>query len=142
VTDSVVVRLQESVLAAVLDGQPLPGSDSRVMLPDLAYVLRHDPVLVSEENLAGPLNAERFRRSVLVLSEAALAERAQTEGDVAYLRFQPAERRDGTVRLTLEARIAPSDAARQALGLSGIQVGFQEVDGHWKVIGEPTLFAA
>jgi hypothetical protein len=86
------------------------------------------------------LSTEALPKPVQIVSADELRARA-AERDVAYLRFQPAEREDGTVRLTLEARLASRDPGRPTLGLSGIQVRFHEIAGRWEAAGEPVLFA-
>jgi hypothetical protein len=110
-------------------------------LPDLSFVLRQPTVLLSNENLARSVSLEGSPVPVRVLSQEEIVEDARERGDTAYLRFQPTQQEDGAVRVTLEARIAPQDPGVHAVGLSGVQVGFQQVDGRWETVGEPRFFA-
>ena len=140
-TDDTLRQLQAALLKAVLRGEPLPGGDQPVTLPDLAFVLRQPAVFLSDENLAGPISVEGAPRPVRVLSPEELAEEARGQGDVAYLRFGSAEREGDEVRLTLEARIASGDPQRRALGLSGLQVRFRREGDRWEVAADPASFA-
>jgi hypothetical protein len=134
-------HLQETLLEAVLLNQRLPGGEQPVLLPDLPWVLRQSTVILIDENLAESISAERLPMPISVLPLEALKEEARTRGDVAYLRFQPAEIQGDTVRLTLQAGIVPEDPNRRALGLSGLQVQFQEGADRWEVTSEPVFFA-
>lgn len=139
--DEVLGHLQETLLKAVLLREFLPGGRQPVMLPDLAFVLRQSTVFLSDENLARSVSLEGLPVSVRVLSPEALAEEARIQGDIAYLRFQPEEKEGDTVGLTLQARIVPQDAARHALGLSGVQARFRQIEGRWEITDEPVFFA-
>jgi len=140
--DDVVRRLQEMLLSAVLLRRPMPGSDRPLVLPDLEFVLRQGSVILTNENLSGRLSVEGLPKPLQILSPAEVRAKAEGEGDLAYVRFRPPSREDTVIRITLEARIAPRDPERVVLGLSGVQVDFQEVDGEWEVAGEPAFFAA
>jgi hypothetical protein len=140
--DKAVRRLQELLLTAVLLRRPLPGVDRALVLPDLDFVLREESVVVANENLAGSLSLEGLARPVRILSPDDIREEASRRGDVAYLRFEPAERAGDAIRLTLQARMAPSDPGRGVLGLSGVQLRFREVAGEWEVAEDPVFFAA
>jgi hypothetical protein len=141
VPEEVLAHLQQALLAAVLSRQALPGSDRPVALPDLQFVLGGEGVALAEENLASRGLGEGLGRPVRVLTPAELRQEAERRGEIAYLRFQPAEKDDDSIRLTLEARIARSDPSEPQLGLSGVQARFVEVSGRWQVAEEPALFA-
>jgi len=137
----VLAHLQHALLAAVLSRQALPGSDRPVALPDLQFVLGGEPVALAEQNLASRSVVEGLARPVRVLRPKELQQEAERRGELAYLRFQPAEKDDDSIRLTLEARIARPDPSEPQLGLSGVQARFVEIDGRWEVAEEPAFFA-
>jgi hypothetical protein len=139
--DEILGHLQETLLRAVLAKEPLPGGRQPVELPDLSFVLRQPAVLLSKENLARSVSLEALPVPVRVLSPQDIAEEGSTSGDTAYLRFQPAQEEDDTVRLTLQASIVPRDPGLLALGLSGIQVRFQQIEDQWEIVDEPAFFA-
>jgi len=139
--DEVLGHLQQTLLRAVLSRELLPGGRQPVEMPDLSFVLRQPTVLLSNENLARSLSLEELPIPIHIISPEGIVEEARASGDIAYLRFQPAQEQDGTVRLTLQARIVPQDPGVHPLGLSGVQVGFQNVAGRWETVDEPTFFA-
>jgi hypothetical protein len=142
VPDEIVAPLQHALLAAVLGRRPLPGSERPLMLPDLQFVLQGDAVVLADENLALQSPPADLPRAVVVLGADELRDRAQSEGSVAHLRFQPAEREGDSIRVTLEARIASADPGQGVLGLSGVQAKFVEIGGRWELAEEPAFFAA
>jgi hypothetical protein len=128
-------------LKAVLLRRALPGLDERVIFPDLCFILRQPTVVLLDENLAGRVTMEEPPGPVRVRSREDLVREARARGDIMYLAFRPAQREDKSVTLTLEARIAPKDAAQLTSGLSGVQVKFEEVGGQWEATEEPVFFA-
>lgn len=139
--DEVLGQLQELLLKAVLLGQKLPGLNQVVQFPDLPFLLQESTVTLIDENLANSVSAEGVLVPVRILSLEALLKEAHAQGNIAYLRFQPLEIEDDTVRLTLEAKICTHDPNQPILGLSGIQVTFQRISGDWQVVNEPVLFS-
>ncbi len=138
----VLAHLQEAMLKAVLLNEPLPGGQDMVMFPDLAFVLRQPTIILVDENLMGHIAVEGSPKAIRVLSREALLRQARDEGDVVYLRFQPARREGDALWLTLEAKIASPDPRQPTLGLSGMQARFQEKAGQWGVVEVPIFFAA
>lgn len=141
VPDEVLAQLQHALLEAVLGRRPLPGSDRPVVLPDLQFVLGGEAVAVAEENLVSSSAAEGLDRPVRVLAPEELQAEAERQGELGFLRFQPAEADEHSVRVTLEARIARPDPHEPQLGLSGVQARFVEIGGQWEVAEEPAFFA-
>lgn len=140
-SDEALGQLQETLLRAVLSRDFLPGGRQLVEMPDLSFVLRQPTVLLSNENLARSLLLEELPVPIRIISPEGIVEEARASGDIAYLRFQPAQEEGEAVRLTLEARIVPQDPGLHALGLSGVQVVFRQVDGRWETVDEPRFFA-
>jgi hypothetical protein len=140
-SDEVLGHLQETLLRSVLSREALPGGRRPVEMPDLSFVLRQSTVLLSNENLASSVSLEGLPVPVRVLSQEEIVEEARERGDTAYLRLQPAQEEGDAVRVTLEARIVPQDPGSLALGLSGVQVRFQQADGQWETVDEPRFFA-
>lgn len=135
-------EVQRSLLDAVLGNTSSLPVDRDIALPDVSFVLGHQPVVVADENLLEPERLEALSRPVEIQRLNAIRQRAQVEGNIAYLRFEPVERRDDTVCLTLKAEIAPRDPDQGLLGLSGVRICFREAADEWEAIGEPTYFAA
>lgn len=140
-SDEVIRDLQEMLLKAVLLVQRLPGCNQPIIFPDLSFILNQPTIVLINENLAGTVSIEESPKPVCILSQEALLQEASTQGDINYLRFQTPIVEDNAVRLTLEAKIAPRDPEQRTLGLGGIQVKFQEVEGQWEAADEPIFFA-
>jgi len=134
-------HLQPLLLRAILLGEPLPGSGQSLSVPDLRFVLRQPAILLSSENLAGSVSLEGLPKPLHVLSAEELTEESRKQGEVAYLRFQPAKQKADTVQLTIEARLATADTERTPLGLGGTQVVFQRVGDEWTVATPPASYA-
>ena len=134
-------RLQTLLLRSVLLGEPLPGGDAAIALPDLDFVRRQDGILLSSEHLAAPIALADLPEPLRVLAPEAIAAAASRQGDVAYLRFRPATQEGDTVRLTLEAALATAAPERRSLGLSGVQVAFRRDDRDWRIADPPAAFA-
>ena len=139
--DEALGQLQVTLLGAVLSRDFLPGGRQPVEMPDLSFVVRQSPVLLSNENLARSLLLEELPVPIRIISPEAIVEKAHASGDIAYLRFQPIQVEGEVIRLTLEARIVPQDPNVHALGLSGIQANFRRVEGGWETVDEPRFFA-
>jgi hypothetical protein len=139
--DETLRHLQTLLLRAILQDQPLPGSGQSLSVPDLRFVLRQPAILLSSENLAGSVSIEGLPKPLHVLSPEELIEKSREQGEVAYLRFQPAKQNADTVQLTIEARLATADTERAPLGLGGTQVVFQRVGDEWTVATPPASYA-
>ena len=139
--DETLRHLQTLLLRAILQDQPLPGSGQSLSVPDLRFVLRQPAILLSSENLAGSVSIEGLPKPLHVLSPEELIEKSREQGEVAYLRFQPAKHKADTVQLTIEARLATADTERAPLGLGGTQVVFQRVGDEWTVATPPASYA-
>ena len=126
----------------MLLSQSLPGYSQPISFPDLSFVLGHSEIFLVDEHLSGPMSIEGSPKPIRILSNEALLAEAQRHGDISYLRFQPPEVNGDTVRVTLEARIAPSDPNKGILGLSSIHVSFSRVADAWKVADGPVYSAA
>lgn len=137
-----VREAQEALLAATLLGRPLPGSDRPLTLPDIEFVHKQPSFILVDENLAPGIKLEGLPKPLEILPADELHAKAHREGDLTYIRFQPAEVGDDLIRLTLELRIAARDPERQPLGLSGVRVSLRRTDGDWQLAEEPALFAA
>jgi hypothetical protein len=142
VKEELIGQLQETLLKALLLNQPLPGSTKPIVFPDLSLILRQSTIPLIDENLAKSICVAALAKPVRVLSLDDLLEEARAQGNLAYLRFQPAERLSfDVVRVTLQAGLAPDDPDQHTMGLSGIQVKFQKVADQWRAIDEPVFFA-
>jgi hypothetical protein len=140
--DEVLGHLQKTLLIAVLSRGFLPGGKQPLELPDLSFVLHQPTVLLSNENLARSVSLEGFSVPVRVLAPEQVVEEARSSGDTAYLHFGAAQEEGETVGLTLQAKIVPQDPDLRALGLSGVQVRFQQAEGRWEAVDEPIFFAS
>lgn len=140
-SDEVLRQLQETLLKAILLKERLPGGNQPIMFPDLSFILGQPTIVLVDENLAGPVTIEQPPKPIRIMSREDLLLEARTKGDIAYLLFRPPQGEDKSVKLTLEAKIAPCDPTQLTLGLSGVQVKFQKVTGQWEAIEEPAFFA-
>lgn len=129
------------ILKAVLLGQSLPGRNQAIRFPDLSFILNQRNILLADENLFGQISLEELPRSIRILPMEELRNESQGHGDIAYLRFQPAEVNKDEVQMTMEAKIYTSDANKQTLGLSSIHVKFLKVEGQWIAADDPVLYA-
>ena len=141
-SDKALGQLQGMMLEAILTASPLPGHSRPLDLPDLALAQGQPGILLSSENLGGPISVLGAPKPVYILPEEAILERAQREGDLFYLRFQPPHRVEGGVLLTLQISIAPRVPGSPVLGLSGVQVTFHRSGRRWQAAEETAAFAA
>jgi hypothetical protein len=138
--DQSIRSAQQALLTAILAREPLGDTERALKLPDLDYVLRRPTILLADSNLAPEFRSGELPRPTEVLSEEEIAELAASEGEIAYIKFQPAEIEGDIVRLTLELRIvAPG---RQPLGLGGARVALRRENTTWHLAEQPALFGA
>jgi len=142
ISDRDVRELQETLLKSVLTGEPLPGSVGSVNLPDLSFITRQPQVLLSDANISGPLKVPGLNKPLRTVSVDALRERSRTEGDLAYLQFEPPEIDDDSVRLTLAGQVASADPRRAPLGLSAVRVRFRKTGDQWEAVDGPVISAS
>jgi len=140
-SNEVIRQLQETLLSAVLMREALPGSDQPLNFPDFSFIERQPAIYLANENLAGQISIEGLQKPLRILSRDDLQQEARMHGDLTYLYFHPPVKENGAVRLTLEAKIIPQNPEHYALGLSGMQITFHEVDGRWEAIGDQSSFA-
>jgi hypothetical protein len=134
-------RLQQALLEAVLNGEPLPGGGP-AQLADLGFVLRHARIHLLDEGLVGRVALEGARKPVAVVSVADLRREARAHGDIGYLHFLPPEADDaGEVWLTLEGRLVTADTGREPASLSRLQVKLRRLDGRWELTSETRALA-
>jgi hypothetical protein len=141
ISDEALARLQRSLLEAILLDRPLPGAGRALPFGDRAFFLGRPTIAVLDENLVPGLSLDKSLRPLRRLSRDDLVAEARREGDLPYFRFSAPERSGDTVRLTIEADIAPADPDRKVLGLTSVQAAFRETNGDWKVEGEPVSLA-
>jgi hypothetical protein len=133
--------VQQSVLKAVLLGEPLPGGGS-AQLADLAFILGHRKINLLDENLAGPMSIKGLPKPLRVVSLEEIRREADTQDNVAYLRFLPPRAaEDGGIWVTLEGRLATSDKRQTPMGLSSIQVKLRKTGTGWEATGETRALA-
>jgi len=140
-SNEVLLKLQESMVKAVLSGQPLPGHDQPIRLPDLQFVTRQPFIYLLDTNLAGTLALPDLPKPLKIISPDTLRQEVQQQGEIAYLQFHINESTESVVALRLEARIASSDPNRRELGLSSIQLKFARQGDEWKAT-EPPISSA
>ena len=140
-SNEVLLKLQQSMVKAVLLGQPLPGHDTPVRLADLEFVMRHQFIYLIDNNLASGFDLQGLPKPLKIVSLETLRREQQGE-DVTYLQFHVNESSESVVDLRLEARIAASDPQRGELGLSSVQLKFSKQGDEWQVVDAPTSSAA
>lgn len=121
-------ELQDLVLDRVLTGAPLPGRDTAISFPDLAYVTHAEEVLVLEDDYAGA------SARVTVVSKDELRRRSESE-ETAFIHFQPAsETEDG---VTLRTRVLLGVPNVDPLPLGELVVTFARRGETWTTV-DPT----
>jgi hypothetical protein len=134
-------QLQQMVLRSALAGEPLPGTGEAIRLPDLQFVTRDGKVLLSDKDLSGRPSVSGAGTPLRIISSSTIAREAKSAGDLAYLRFQPAQVDDDGVSVTLSGEMAAS-SGRRSLGLSSVRLRFRKVDGKWEAVGGPVASAS
>ena len=140
--NEIILKLQESLVKAVLLGQPLPGYDQPIKLPDMEFVTRGPFIYLIDTNLAGVFDLQGLPKPLKIVSLETLREETQQRGEVTYLQFHVNEASESVIELRLEARIASSDPQRGELGLSSVQVKFSKQGDEWKATESPLYSAA
>jgi hypothetical protein len=121
-------ELQDLVLERVLQGTPLPGRETAISFPDLAYVTRADEALVIAEGYEG-----RSAR-VTVVGDDELRRRSES-GETAFIQFQPATETENGV--TLRARVLLQFPDVDPLPLGELVVTFARRGESWMTV-DPT----
>jgi hypothetical protein len=140
-SNEVLLKLQESMVKAVLLGQSLPGHDQPIKLPDLEFVTRQQFIYLVDTGLATGFALQGLPKPLKIVSVDTLRQEAQQSGEIAYLQFHVNEATESAIDLRLEARIASSDPQRGELGLSSVQVKFSKQGDQWKAV-DPPLYSA
>ena len=144
-SNEVLLNLQQSMVKAVLLGQPLPGHDQPIRLADLEFVTRQPVIYLVDTNLASGFDLQGLPqplKPLKIVSPEALRQEAQQGADIAYLQFHVNEASESVVDLRLEARIVSADSQRGELGLSSVQVKFMKQDDEWRAGDSPVYSAA
>ena len=141
---NVLGQLQAGLLDAVLSGMPLAGQNRALSMPDMARLAAQSEVMLSSDNLGGPINLKHVGTAPLrILSPQAIQESAQQEGERHYLRFEPPQRVANGVRLTLQLQSAqPGSGARPNLGMSALQVSFQHTRQGWRALDDSAALSS
>lgn len=143
-TPDVLGQLQAAVIDAVRSGRPLEGHSRALTMPDLAGPAAQAQLILSSENLGGPLALKQQGSATLhILPRHAIQERAQRQGALPYLHFEsPQHVKDG-VRLTLQLRTAqPGSEPSSDLGMSTVQVTFQHGAQGWRALDDTAAMSA
>ena len=131
--------MQETLLRAVLLGEPLPGTSVGLAMPDLQFVTGGDSVRLLNENLHGPLSVPESPKPLQMVNRSDLSRGPEAASQGAYFRFAQSVVNENTVRITLEARMPPN-ASGTELGLSNVQIEFVRSGDRW--IAGGTVFSA
>jgi hypothetical protein len=140
-SNEVLLNLQQSMVKAVLLGQPLPGHDQPIRLADLEFVTRQPFIYLVDTNLASGFDLQGLPKPLKIASPETLRQEAQQGAEIAYLQFHVNEASESVIDLRLETRIASSDSQRGELGLSSVQVKFSKQGDEWKA-GDSPLYSA
>lgn len=139
--DEIVEELRARLLGSLLNQEPLPGTAQPVRFPDFQYIQDAPRLLIADDNLSESFAAPDVGKPIELMNEAEVKDLAQAEGDRFYVYFQPASWSNGQVRISLEVRMAPSQADVLPLGLGGVSAVFEERDGEWVVVEGPITMA-
>jgi len=133
ISPDVLNTLHRQLLIAVLTRRPLPGQASPMFFPDLELLFEQDEKIVSRENLAGDVGADV---PAVCLSAEEVDARAKARGQLAFLKFRPAEALDDRVRLTLELHMGFDNTPPLPLG--AVTATFAKVPAAgWQVVEPP-----
>jgi hypothetical protein len=137
-------QLQAAMLDALCSGTPLAGHQRALAMPDLSYPSERPPLILSSDNLGGPIELKHAGAVPLqILPQQAIQERAQRAGALTYLHFEPPQRVPQGVRLTLQLRTAQPGPGRQPdLGMSAVQVSFQQSGQGWRALDDTAALSA
>lgn len=143
-TPDVLGQLQAALIDAVLSGMPLAGQSHALSMPDRARLVAQSEVLLSSDNLGGPINLKHVGTAPLrILSPKAIHEGAKQEGQRHYLRFEPPQRVANGVRLTLQLQSAqPGPGGRPDLGMSAVQVSFRHTSQGWLALDDSAALSS
>lgn len=130
----VLGQLQAALIDAVLSGVPLAGQSHALSMPDLARLAAQSEVMLSSDNLGGPIHLKHVGKAPLrILSPKAIQQAAQQQGERHYLHFEPPQRVANGVRLTLQLQSAqPGREGQPDLGMSALQVSFHHTSQGWR----------
>ena len=134
-----LVMMQESLLKAVLLGEPLLGTTDRIVMPDLSFVTAGPTILLLNENLYGPVDIASGAKPIQVISPFELRQSRESSEQAGYLRFAPSTIALNSVQMVLQARLL-TDASGNELGLSALQVDFRKSGDRW-IASSPVISA-
>lgn len=109
--------LQESILRAVVSQTPLQGCTEVMYFPDMNSVLEAPELVLSDANLAGPVDPGV---PVRVLNDGELCSLAGERDHVPYLQFTEPALDGEQSTLVLEVRIAFKDVDPLPLGVISV----------------------
>ena len=140
----VLGQLQAALIDAVLSGTPLAGQSRALSMPDRAQLVGQSPVVLSSDNLGGPLHLKQVGAAPLqILSAQAIQQRAKNEGGWYYLRFEPPQPVANGVRLTLQLQAARSgQGGMPNLGMSAVQVSFEHTRQGWRALDDSAALSS
>ena len=118
-------KLQDLILERVLTSMPLPGQQSPLVFPDLAYVTQADERLLLKDGYFGQTP------HASVLSDTQVKQRAET-GETAYVRFELPSKQAGDTTIRLRVFLAFADL--EPLPLGEIVVTFSKRGGSWTTV--------
>ena len=129
-------ELKESVLKATLNNKPLPGSNQPLAFPDLPFILTQPGIYVVDHDIKHSIPLEEIHKTVQVLSEDVLPEKAGESGKVIYFQFRTANQEKDNLSLTLEAKTFFSADRRKQI-LTSVQMQFKRLGNEWKIVDDP-----
>lgn len=126
VDDRTLGALQDLLLSSVLTSVALPGRDTPLSFPDLAYVVRSEERLLLADGYHGS--------SDLVTVVDSIAPHA-ADGQTGFLHFEPPQQDGDHVTLRLRVLLAFSDV--ESLPLGELVASFAPQGDGWTTV-EPT----
>ena len=134
-----VGTLQELIVKSIVTGEPLPGGTAPVTFPDASFLQRQATVVIDAANFVGKFGSVGGK-PVSIASLQSISTDARTQGEVAYLHFEPAVLDGDEIALTVQGKIVSGE--RGAGNLSHIQLRFRRQGRAWELIGPPSYSAS
>jgi len=133
-----LARLQQQVLAAVLDGRALEPGGASLALPDLQFTRQGREVVLSRANLAEPIDLTALPQEVRLITPGARSE--AVGAPAGHLEFTPPRLEGGQLAFGLQVRATPPGGT-SSVPLSAVTLRFERRDGEWVLAAPPAALS-
>lgn len=138
-----ICHLLQLILEAVLTGNPYPGQKAGTsFFPDIDIVKGNDEIVLSNRNLDDSCQVTVPGYSFVILSDDAIAERADSTGDFPFFTVTEADFGSDDATISLQLSWAVSEKNKKAgklyLGGGGVHIKFERINGDWQAPSGPS----